>query len=63
MLVSDLAEYDPAKILAALRVCRLELNRFPTTAEIIKRMSVKSDSHTGPGHRWEHLQGNLLVRV
>jgi hypothetical protein len=44
MLISDLAEYDPAKILAALRVCRLELNRFPTTAEIIKRMSVKSDS-------------------
>jgi hypothetical protein len=44
LLVSDLAEYEPAKILAALRLCRLELNRFPTTAEIIKRMSIKSEA-------------------
>lgn len=43
MIVSDLSGYEPAKILSALRICRLELNRFPTIAEIIKRMSEKSD--------------------
>lgn len=44
LLVSDLSEFEPAKILGALKLCRLELTRFPTTAEIIKRMSVKSES-------------------
>jgi hypothetical protein len=45
MLVSDLSEYGPDKILKALKLCRLELNRFPTVAEIIKRTNPKSEAN------------------
>lgn len=44
MLIEDLSGYEPEKILTALKLCRLELTRFPSTAEIIKRISTKSDA-------------------
>jgi hypothetical protein len=43
MLVQDLSEHDPFTILRALKLCRLELNRFPTTAEILKRLNPSSE--------------------
>jgi hypothetical protein len=36
--------HEPDLILKALKLCRLELSRFPTLAEILKRMDVKSGS-------------------
>jgi hypothetical protein len=42
LLVSDLEEHEPELVLRALRLCRLELSRFPSLAEILKRMDVKS---------------------
>lgn len=44
MLVNDLSEHEPELILKALKLCRLELNRFPTLADILKRMSSKSET-------------------
>lgn len=58
MLVNDLAEYEPARILRALKICRIELNRFPTLAEIVKRTSTQSDS--GQAH---DIVGNIFKAI
>lgn len=38
MLISDLKEFPVDGVLQALKRCRIEVNRFPTVAEIIKRI-------------------------
>lgn len=43
MLLEDLKDFPEDRVLSALRLCRRELNRFPTVAEIIKRMSENSE--------------------
>ncbi|MGE3608036.1 MAG: hypothetical protein AB7I27_00510 [Bacteriovoracaceae bacterium] len=58
MLVNDLSSYEPEKIISALRLCRLELNRFPTLAEIIKRMSPKSEAGQS-----QEIVGNIFKAI
>jgi hypothetical protein len=47
LMLDDLESYEPEKILSALKLCRLEINRFPTTSEIIKRIYIKTESSQG----------------
>lgn len=49
MLVDDLADEDPERVLAALHRCRRELRAFPTVADIIARID---DGRPGANQAW-----------
>lgn len=52
MLAFDLARFPEQSVLMALQRCRLELPRFPTTADILARLE---DGHPGPEEAWAML--------
>lgn len=52
MLADDLSEFEPAAVLNALKLCRRELARFPTVADIVSRID---DGRPGVEEAWAML--------
>lgn len=44
MILDDLKDYPIDEVIDALKLCRMELNRFPTISDIIKRTNPKSEA-------------------
>jgi len=52
LMLDDLSGYETPDILKALKRCRMELNRFPTVADIIQRIDT---GHPTPNEAWAML--------
>lgn len=61
LLIQDLKDFSPKELLGALKLCRLEMNRFPTVAEIVLRLGNGEKSQTqqliGKIYQAIHLHG------
>lgn len=62
MLMKDLETFDPNAVLIALRKCRHELPRFPTTADIIARIQAQ-DGRPGFEEAWAMLAKDEYTAV